>query len=1024
MMCGTVQAAPVEETQELESTAVVSEEGDAVAEEAMPETEDTQEEDTAQATEEQSDVQRAAISDREDVSSGEENAADQSGMDDGLVPADDEEKSATAEKYLQIDEDTDEAAVDIEIQDQETEQDSSFVNAYHDLTIQVERGEGISAYRNENLPSSYSSVDRGYVTSVKNQGYYGICWAFAWLAAAESNLLRSGTKSYDLSELQLAYGTYHTPSISRKGLEGDSLTISGDYLKSGGNNLLTTFISAAWIGAVDEDTDSAVSWDQVYDSYVMPEEYYYNHNAVVLSDAYWMMMKDTATVKKAIMDYGAVASGMYYDNSYRNYKDGTWSYYYNTDTKTNHAVTIVGWDDSFGKDNFKTAAPGDGAWLVKNSYGTGTDNEGYVWVSYYDQSMSATNAFVVRMEADHEDHIYQYDGSAYPFRNCNSNYAANVFTANGKEILKSVSFAANYENIDYYIEIYRGVKDVPTSGMKVYEQSGHEDYAGYHKITLDQDIPLTAGEKFAIVVHLESGSSVAYVLADRTANGGWFQCVSHSEEGQSYTSSDKKNWTDQSASGSYNCRIKAFTDTQAGESVDIPMTSMTLDKEELSLSAGETYQLKVQYAPTNTTDSLTVSWESSNVNVVSVDANGTAKACGSGTAVITCMGSRFTAKCTVTVKKVTLNDDNVYVYPYYYYYTGADITPDPIVYYGNTRLTRGTDYTVAYRDNRLPGWATVTVTGAGAFEGTGSCRFGILPAVLKESMVSLSQTSYTYDGKAKTPAVNVSGLKEEIDYYVRYYNNVNVGTASVKVVGINNYSGEVTKEFTIAAAQNSSSGNQSSGGSSTGGSTSGENTSGSNSSGSNGSGGSGLYDDVAESSGWRYDAIKYVKDNGIMNGISGTRNFAPDDPLTRAMFATIIYRMEGSPSATYASKFPDVPNGNYYSLPVLWANAAGIINGHSNTGLFGSAENITREDMVVIMYRYCKYKGIDTSSAADLGRFPDASSVSAYAKDAVRWAVANGIINGRSNTGMLDPKGNASRVETAAIIQRFMNKTR
>ncbi len=183
-----------------------------------------------------------------------------------------------------------------------------------------------------------------------------------------------------------------------------------------------------------------------------------------------------------------------------------------------------------------------------------------------------------------------------------------------------------------------------------------------------------------------------------------------------------------------------------------------------------------------------------------------------------------------------------------------------------------------------------------------------------------------------------------------------------------------------------------------------------------------IYEDVPEASGWRYDAIKYVKDHGIMNGISGTRNFAPDEPLTRAMFATIIYRMEGSPKASYSAKFPDVPDGNYFSVPIIWANKAGIINGHSNTGMFGTCENITREDMVVIMYRYCKMKGLVSGGRADLSHFPDADQISGYAKEAVRWAVANGIINGRSNTGMLDPKGNASRVETAAIIQRFMTK--
>ena len=182
------------------------------------------------------------------------------------------------------------------------------------------------------------------------------------------------------------------------------------------------------------------------------------------------------------------------------------------------------------------------------------------------------------------------------------------------------------------------------------------------------------------------------------------------------------------------------------------------------------------------------------------------------------------------------------------------------------------------------------------------------------------------------------------------------------------------------------------------------------------------YSDMPETSGWRYEAVAYVKEKGIMNGISGTSRFAPDEPLTRAMFAAIIYRMEGSPAASYAAKFPDVPDGNYFSVPIVWANQAGMINGHSNTGLFGTFENITREDMVTIMYRYAKYKNLDLSGAGSLGVFFDQDQISGYAREALAWAVGNEIINGRSGTGLVDPRGNASRVECAAIIQRFMKK--
>ena len=185
-----------------------------------------------------------------------------------------------------------------------------------------------------------------------------------------------------------------------------------------------------------------------------------------------------------------------------------------------------------------------------------------------------------------------------------------------------------------------------------------------------------------------------------------------------------------------------------------------------------------------------------------------------------------------------------------------------------------------------------------------------------------------------------------------------------------------------------------------------------------------LYDDMPETSGWRYDAVEFVTYEGIMNGISGTGNFAPDAPLTRAMFATIIYRMEGQPTASYSGRFPDVPNGNYFSAPISWTAARRIMVGHSNTGLFGTHENITREDLVTVMYRYAATKGYDRSKKTSLDKFADASQVSGYAREAMQWAVANGIIKGRSNTGLLDPKGNATRVETAAIIQRFMSNIR
>jgi len=168
---------------------------------------------------------------------------------------------------------------------------------------------------------------------------------------------------------------------------------------------------------------------------------------------------------------------------------------------------------------------------------------------------------------------------------------------------------------------------------------------------------------------------------------------------------------------------------------------------------------------------------------------------------------------------------------------------------------------------------------------------------------------------------------------------------------------------------------------------------------------------------WFYKSVKYVFENGLMLGTSDT-TYNPLLLLSRAQFAVILYRINGSPEVEYTAKFADVPDNTWYTDAVLWANSAGVINGYPN-GLFGSEDNISREQMALMMYRYANSKGYDTSTKAELGHFPDVSSVSGYAQEALEWAVGNGIITGKGN-GNLDPLGEATRAECATIIMRFM----
>lgn len=165
---------------------------------------------------------------------------------------------------------------------------------------------------------------------------------------------------------------------------------------------------------------------------------------------------------------------------------------------------------------------------------------------------------------------------------------------------------------------------------------------------------------------------------------------------------------------------------------------------------------------------------------------------------------------------------------------------------------------------------------------------------------------------------------------------------------------------------------------------------------------------------WFYDAVAYVYGKGVMQGVSDTA-FAPYAVTNRAMVVTILHRMEGSPAAL-PSEFTDVAAGAYYVGPVAWASGGGIVTGYPDN-TFRPQLSITREQMAAILYRYARYKGLNVSLAGDLSSFSDAGTVSAYAVDAMRWAVAVGLINGEN--GRLNPGGAATRAQVAAIFQRF-----
>ena len=171
---------------------------------------------------------------------------------------------------------------------------------------------------------------------------------------------------------------------------------------------------------------------------------------------------------------------------------------------------------------------------------------------------------------------------------------------------------------------------------------------------------------------------------------------------------------------------------------------------------------------------------------------------------------------------------------------------------------------------------------------------------------------------------------------------------------------------------------------------------------------------------WYYQAVTYVSTNGIMSG-NGNR-FAPSERLTRGMMAQILYNLEKAED-TGAATFPDVTDSDWFAKAAAWASSQGFMSGYSN-GSFGANDDITREQLAVILYRYAAVKGYDVFAKAELFGFADGGTTADWAAEAMRWAVGSGLLSGKTGvvaTG-LDPTGTATRAEVAQIFTSFLTK--
>ena len=411
--------------------------------------------------------------------------------------------------------------------------------------------------RSGGLPSSYDARKYGLVTSVKNQGEFGSCWAFSTNAALETSLIKSGfaDDSIDLSELHTVYFMYNENMDPRGRILYDRNYISADSANTPTTNFTTmmnkggSIIYEGWqltngvipFGENGDDyrmsaRNSSYSIDQ---SYCFSKDYRIKRMYRCNFD-----MANSDNVKKMVYEFGGAAADFYcdqtvnsssYQSKYFKIVDGTKTYY-NPDCVSkspNHGIEIVGWDDNYPRQNFNYQPPGDGAWLVKNSWGTNSQHDGYVWLSYYNTSDSADAVCYELEKAYSNEHVYQYDGvdcceGIYPSGGTERDmYFLTFFTADGSnnggmEYIKKVGVGAG-ANAEFTISIMN-YKPKVVNGCLIdhVEQSVTEcksTYDGYEEYELSEPAGFVRGERYAVCVKLKAGSIYLMHQKDAAAAG-------------------------------------------------------------------------------------------------------------------------------------------------------------------------------------------------------------------------------------------------------------------------------------------------------------------------------------------------------------------------------------------------------------------------------------------------------------------------------------------------------------------------
>jgi len=390
-------------------------------------------------------------------------------------------------------------------------------------------------------PASYDLRPLGKLTDVRDQGRFGTCWTFATMASLESALLPGQTA--DFSEHNLA-----------------NLSLFSWGFNDGGNAAMSAAYLTRWSGPVSETDDpypTGAAWSSSPAGLPVCEHV---QNVDFLPER--SGPNDNANLKWAIMTYGAVDTAMEWDDD--SYHEDTASYYYSGDGGGNHAVALVGWNDNYPASNFATdptatPPPGNGAFLIRNSWGSSWGQGGYFWLSYYDSVCPTESAAFYGVEpTTNYTRAYQYDPlgwtSDFGYGDPTA-WFANAFTATYSGTVNAVGFYTSTVDAAYEVRIASSVSGIASAPAAA---AGTLHVPGYHTVTLPAPAAIGAGAPFVVAVKLTEAGSTSPVAVEAPETG-YADATASSD--QSYVSADGTNWSDMtSISTDTNVCLKTYVD--------------------------------------------------------------------------------------------------------------------------------------------------------------------------------------------------------------------------------------------------------------------------------------------------------------------------------------------------------------------------------------------------------------------------------------------------------------------------------